>query len=1241
MKLKSFIPLLLIPVLGISCAREQLETVENLKSGTSGLTFNVSLPDTGPHPIGSKTRLGDFDEGKYPTYWCTGDAISINGVVSNAVPEEMDGQRTVPFTFDGVLTAPYNALYPATTEKDVFTLPSEQVFTEESFDPAAVPMYGTGKYDDLELRHLTSLLCFTLVDSKREVTLKKVMVLACGGETLSGKFLMGKDGENRFDGSFTAVEGIPSVTMNFDPMPVLDSKGFVFYVAVPAGTYSGGFNFILFDENDKVMTLSYKGGAGNYVLEPSKVIEFPEVQFEESGETTVIATAEDLIEMSSGNGKGKYVQIADIDLGGMQYTTMPSFSGEYEGTGHSIKGLTVPLFKTLGGSVQNLSVEADIKVTEKATTSAGIIACEMTSGSSVNRCSVSGSLVYETTETQSSTANVGGLAGKSTSARITNCSSYANVSITDKQKTTSGNIYLGGIVGYDSSSTISSCVMYGNVSNALRYDYTAYNNKSHNNGGIAGYMSNTKSSSNVNRGTVSMTASAMNTVTAGGIVGAMKGASAVSDGDINQGEVYFSPIGETTACARYLQCGGLVGRVEDNATVKNGLNDEMAVVWYDNQYNDSYGTNIGGVIGVNYGFASYLTNKGTVKTTGVSVTRSSSARGLFVGGVLGIHCHTKGGGPAQHLTNEGALDIVPLFSYKWNVIGAVIGALGEVDNSKMAAAATQLAATADSRIYIHRKHDDKPLYVGGLVGHSYQNIPGSLTDSRSEGRIISEGMINTDKSKRTAVTDRNAFGGLIGRIYCSDTGYKFELKNCSSDVEMTFSKAENSVRLSIGGAVGLVETTNLDADNVVTDGSISFCDNAETISFGGQVGAIWYTDSDHWSKVNWKNSTNRTSISLRENGKLSKHPVAGGIIGLVAAPDNCPLELKIENCVNEGTIDRLVSGVTDPIQSNANTENIAGGIVGSFGIRDAIELQDFVGSERKVTIASEIISYSSIKAKITGCENKAQIIFNPYVGEDLFSKTCSSIEISPNFSFTGGIVGMSAPVGGDNYVEIVNCLNSGNIWSTSGMNGGIVGYIFANTKVLGTKGGDGINYTKNEGLIYERGIDKEAVVGGGNGYTWSGGIVGGIPYSGLNHSRTSIEYCWNAGDVCGSSMNVCPTPCAGGIVGYFGVKGEVLKHCKNSGHVRNYPHSGPLDCSGYLCGDSSVGKEGGEVFIHKVFDCAAGGFVYRNGGWKAAVEGGDFPWHNGIYCNDPVAATFDGIAGTVCWDNKSKLAWEE
>lgn len=1243
MRLKRLIPLLLLPALGISCAREQFGSgqAEETAPGVSGLTFNVSLPDTGPHPIASKTMLGEYDEGKYPTYWSAGDAISINGVVSNEVPEELDGNRTVPFTFDGVLSAPYNALYPATDEQDVFAIPAEQQFAEETFDPAAVPMYGTGGYDDMQMKHLTSLLSFNVVDARRETSLKKVMVLACAGEVISGKFRMGKDEQQRFDGTFTPVEGIPSITMNFDPMPDLDSKGLKFFVAVPAGTYSGGFSFILFDEDDNVMTLSYKREEGGYVLEPSKVIEFPEVQFEKSASTTVIETAEDLLEMASGDGKGKYLQLEDIDLSGLSYTPLSSFSGEYEGTGHSITGLTTPLFKTLSGSVQNLTVEADVKVTEKSVTSAGILVNEMTSGSSVKRCTVKGSLVYESGETQTSTLNVGGLAGKATSARISDCSVYASVTITDKQKVTSGNVYLGGVIGYDSSGTISGCEAHGIVTNALRYDYTAYNNKSHNNGGIVGYMSNTKSSGNVNSGRVVMTASAMNTVTAGGIAGAIKGSSAVSDGDVNRGEVYFSPIGETTACARYLQCGGLFGRAEDNATVKNGLNDSMAAVWYDNQYTDTYGANIGGVIGVNFAFASYLVNKGTVRTTGASVTRSSSARGLFVGGVLGNHCHTKGGGQAHHLTNEGLLDIVPLFSYKWNVIGAVIGSMGEIDNSKIASSAAQLSATADSKVYIHRKHDDKPLFVGGLVGNAYQNIPGSLTDSESHGQIISEGMINTDKSKRTAVTDRNAFGGLIGRVYCSDSGYKFELKDCSSDVDMTFTKAEGSVRLSLGGAIGLVEATNLDAENIVTGGSISFNDNAETISFGGQVGAIWYTDADHWSKVNWKNCTSTTAISLKENGKLSKHPVAGGIIGLVAAPDNCPVELNVEGCVNEGSIDRLVSGVKDPIQSNANTENIAGGIVGSLGIRDAMELQDFVGSERKVTIASENITYSAIKAEITGCENRARIIFNPYVGEDLFSKTCASIEISPNFSFTGGIVGMSAPVGNESYVEIRNCTNSGNIWSTSGMNGGIVGYLFANTKVLGTKGPDGVKYTKNEGLVYERDIEKAAVVGGGNGYVWSGGIVGGIPYSGLNHTRTAIEYCWNAGDVCGSSMNACPTPCAGGIVGYFGVKGDVLTHCKNSGHVRNYPHSGSLDFSGYLCGDTSVGKEGGEMIIHKLTECGAGGFVCRNGVWIAASAGGDFLWYQGVYCNDPVSATFDGITGSVCWDNESVLSWEE
>lgn len=1239
MNFKNLIPYLLIPVLAISCAKEDFD--DSLKtqdgdSGRSGLTFNVSIPkaDGGD----AKTFLGERDDNRYPTYWDTGDAISINGVSSNVVPEELAGNNTVPFTFDGVLTAPYNALYPATTKEDVFTLPAEQVYYEENFDANAVPMYGSGSCESIQMKHLTSLLRFSL-SAKSSVNLVKVMAIACGGEKLSGTFKMHKDEEQRFDGKFTAESGSSAITMNFDDVS-LDMKEFIFYLAIPSGKYSDGFNFLFYDDSGNVMRLRYKTTEGDFDLAPSKVVELENVIFDSSASTVIIETVDDLLAMAANPKTADYIQVVDLDMTGMTWNSPSTFSGTYEGTGHVIKGLNAPFFKTLKGSVSNLELNSTIEAVSGTT--AGIMANEMTSGAVVKNCTIRGSLVYAP-DTQTSNFNVGGLAGKTSSAVISDCKIYADVEVSNKLKTTASNFYVGGLVGYDSSSQLTENSVYGNVTNAVQYDLTAYSSKSHNTGGIAGYMTGTKSTGDSNYGTVSMIASTMNTSTVGGIAGDIKGSSTVLDGDTNYGTVYFSPTGVTTACARYLHCGGLVGKCEDKATMKNCTNATEAKVWYDNQYADTYGANIGGVIGVNYGFVSYLTNKGTVQVTGSSVTRSSSARGMFVGGVIACHCHYGGGGQCSNLTNEGTLDIIPLYSYKWNVIGAVIGTLGDCDNSKIAAAATKLTATASSYIYIHRKYDDKPLYVGGLVGNAYQAIPGSLTDSESHGKILSDGMINTDKSKRTADTDRHAFGGIIGRIYCNDSGYDFTLKNNISDVDIQFTKADASVRVSVGGAVGLVEATHVFAENITTACNIQFNNAAQTISFGGQVGSIWYVDADNSSSVSWNNCSNTTKISLQESDKLSKHPFAGGIIGLAAGADNCPLTLTVEGCTNEGEISRLVKGITDPIQSSNNTENIAGGIIGAIGVRDAVELQDFIGSERKVTIASESISYGAVTASIKDCENKAQIIFNPYVGEDLFSKTCESIEISPNFSFTGGIVGMSAPTNG--FVEIVNCKNSGNIWSTSGMNGGIVGYLYSNTAVKGTKTGEGITYTVNTGLVYERDITKDVVVGGGNGYTWSGGIVGGIPFSTQNHDNTIVEYCWNSGEVSGSSMDACPRPCSGGIVGYYGMKG-LVRYCKNSGHVRTYPHSGAADFCGYLCGDAAVGNEGGMTVYHSFENCAAGGYVYRGGVWKAAVESGDFIWYNGVYANDPVVSKDkdlrnDCLSGTVCWDGNSKLSWEE
>ena len=150
---------------------------------------------------------------------------------------------------------------------------------------------------------------------------------------------------------------------------------------------------------------------------------------------------------------------ADIDLTGKDWTPIgTSFSNKYTGTfdgsGHTIKGLTVTtndqfvgLFGSIGyaGTVKNVMME-DVQITSNRSSGfAGGVAGY--SDGTIENCSVSGSV--------SGTVYVGGVVGVQIGGSITGCSSSATVK---------GTVDVGGVAGQtNSSATLTACYATGNV----------------------------------------------------------------------------------------------------------------------------------------------------------------------------------------------------------------------------------------------------------------------------------------------------------------------------------------------------------------------------------------------------------------------------------------------------------------------------------------------------------------------------------------------------------------------------------------------------------------------------------------------------------------------------------------------------------------------------------------------------------------------------------------------------------
>ena len=150
---------------------------------------------------------------------------------------------------------------------------------------------------------------------------------------------------------------------------------------------------------------------------------------------------------------------ADIDLTGKYWTPIGtsfknSYTGTFDGGGHTITGLTVTtndkyagLFGYIGnaGTVKNVVMEGVLITSNNGSSQAGGVAGF--SRGTIENCSVSGSV--------SGTVNVGGVVGAQWGGFITGCSSSATVK---------GSVDVGGVAGLtNSNATMTACYATGNV----------------------------------------------------------------------------------------------------------------------------------------------------------------------------------------------------------------------------------------------------------------------------------------------------------------------------------------------------------------------------------------------------------------------------------------------------------------------------------------------------------------------------------------------------------------------------------------------------------------------------------------------------------------------------------------------------------------------------------------------------------------------------------------------------------
>ncbi|MBO7069911.1 MAG: PQQ-binding-like beta-propeller repeat protein [Bacteroidales bacterium] len=247
--------LLLLPLV-YSCNREEdihqdpIQTVE----------FEAQIIET-------KTELGEKTGSSYPNYWSAGDAISVNGIASEALASasEYVGTASAKFSVTGTFTAPYYYAYPASavsgysTGGATVTLPATQQMKSASYDQSAFIMVGSGSSTTLMFNAVMSVIKLT-VPGTYDAKISSVMFESLGTEKVSGPFT------TDFSGLSAASGATSRVNVYADGDGVL--FGSSMFVVIPAQTYASGMRFTISATDGTKMNFST---SNSFTAQPGKV----------------------------------------------------------------------------------------------------------------------------------------------------------------------------------------------------------------------------------------------------------------------------------------------------------------------------------------------------------------------------------------------------------------------------------------------------------------------------------------------------------------------------------------------------------------------------------------------------------------------------------------------------------------------------------------------------------------------------------------------------------------------------------------------------------------------------------------------------------------------------------------------------------------------------------------------------------------------------------------------------------
>ena len=858
-----------------SCVNDAINdpTVEVGSSATTEITVSLEA---------SRTQLGDKDaEGKYPLYWNAGDAIAVNGVASQPLAENFDGQVAASFSFNGEVAHPFNAVYPAPAEgvtaaEGLFpvTFLAEQAYTEGTFAAGAAPMYGYAEGDELQLNHLAGVLRFAI---KGDKALSSIAITA--EKPIAGNFDV-----NCQTGELTAhADASNTVTVTFGEGLALGAEATPIYVAVPAGNH-GLYNIVITSTDGESMVVKFNSESKpvkvGVVKEFGEFLFVPAVATAPQGEL-IITNESDMKQLSTWAENGMLTEVTSVKVAGnidmskiagwapiVNFPAITFDGGSAEG--YAISGLTAPLFEAVdGATIKNVKLTG-VNITETARLHVGSLVCDA-KNATISNCSAEGAFTYTCataiTGATNSSHGVGGMIGALTGAStLTDSTNSINVTITKYAASCDKKVYnaFAAMVGYAYGTSskhvvISKCTNLGYVLSKVK-SITNVQPAMAAFVGMAHFVDFTNITNGKEGDTTCGNATfelAQSCVGAAAVIGAAKNVNI--DGITNYGSFTYK------AAISYPYVGGVIGTWwandgKANSTVANVTNyGKVTAAKVTGGNGAPY---IGGIIGRSATSASVITMKDCVNHGDVTISTNHALKTtncVCMGGIVGAGSNVV----FENCDNNGVITLDGTVNTDVTIadLASLLyfgGIVGKHDAGTLTLCDNNGALNINTTVF--------QAHIGGVVGYSKTT---SFTKNHNHGDLTVAGTIY----KNTGIC------GLGSSLTVATD-------QCSNSGDITVSATQPSSSAGAYYIVALAWTSSYNHTNFTNSGNITFTGmNYKNLFVSGGV----YTVSK-----SYKNLHNSGTLKVKVDGLACTTKIGG--LGRSSSGGT------LENCSNSGDI---------------------------------------------------------------------------------------------------------------------------------------------------------------------------------------------------------------------------------------------------------------------------------------------------------------------------------------------------